>query len=133
MLFFSKRKDGGQKSNVDGFFLIELKSLFSIAILKFNKGAREEFHSHAFDALTWFVKGDIIEEDVNGVKYIYKKSLIPKVTPKDKVHKVIANKDSWCITIRGKWVKNWFEITSDKKKKITFTHGRKVVKEEVLN
>lgn len=130
MLFFSKRKDGGKKSNVDGYFLIELKSLFSIALLKFNKGAREEFHSHAFGALTWFVSGDIKEEDVNGTEYKYKRSLMPKITKKNKVHRVIANKDSWCITLRGKWVESWFEVTSDKKKKITFTHGRKIVKEE---
>ena len=132
MLFFNKRKDGGSKSNVDGYFLIELKSLFSVAVLKFNEGAREEFHSHAFDALTWFVKGDLTEEDVDGSLYTYRKSFIPKLTPKNKVHRVIANKDSWCFTLRGKWVEKWFEITSDKKIKVNFTHGRKVVSKEAL-
>jgi hypothetical protein len=92
---FSKAKDGGKSSPVDGYFLFELKDLCSVAFLKFNKGTREEFHTHAFNALTWFVKGSLIEEDVDGSFKEYKRSIIPKVTLRSKNHRVIANEDSW--------------------------------------
>lgn len=58
--FLVKKKDGGPESPVDAYFLVELKGLFSIALLKFNKGCREAFHSHAFDAWTWFLSGDLV-------------------------------------------------------------------------
>jgi hypothetical protein len=62
MRFFSKAKDGGPESPVDGYFLIEIKSLFSIVLLHFNFGARESFHTHAFNAFTLWLKGNVYEE-----------------------------------------------------------------------
>ena len=61
MRILQKTKDGGKESTVDAYFLIELKGWFSVALLKFNKGSRVNYHSHAFDALTWFIKGDMVE------------------------------------------------------------------------
>ena len=76
MKLFSKCKDGGKESPVDAYFLIECKGLFfSVALLKFNKGGREAYHTHAFDAYTWFLKGDLVEEDVSGEQYTYKRSI----------------------------------------------------------
>lgn len=124
--FMSKAKDGGQKSPVDAYFLIECKWLFSVAILKFNKGTREEFHTHAFDAFTWFLKGDLVEECVDGTLYKYARKFLPKLTKKGKDHRVVANKDSWCLTLRGAWSDHWTEYNRDKDQTTVFTHGRKV-------
>jgi hypothetical protein len=132
MKFFKKAKDGGPDSPVDGYFLIELKGLFSIALLKFNKGGRENYHTHAFHALTWFLFGDLVEEDISGDEYRYTRSLKPKLTPRDKNHRVRAAKDSWCFTIRGPWVDSWTEDTPSGKT-ITLTHGRIVVNEGEKN
>ena len=117
----SKTKDGGPKSPVDAYFLIEIKGLFSIALLKFNKGCREEYHTHAFNAYTWFLKGDLLAEDVNGSTLTYKRSLIPKVTLKGKNHRVKAIKDSWCFTLRGPWDDSWTEY--DEKLDVTTVLG----------
>lgn len=103
MRFFSKCKDGGVLSPVDAFFLIEIKSLFSIALLRFNKGGREEYHTHAFNAYTWFLFGDLVEEDFHYKKYKYTRSFKPKYTPKEKNHRVKANKTSGVFTVRGPW------------------------------
>lgn len=127
MKIFSKSKDGGPNSPVDGYFLIEIKSLFSIAVLKFNKGAREEFHTHAFDAYTWFITGDLKEEDVDGDMLIYQKNLKPKFTPRDKNHRVIAQEDSYCFTIRGPWSRYWAEVDKKTNTQTVFTWGRKIV------
>ena len=64
MRFFSKVKDGGPESTVDAYFLIEIKNWFSIALLKLHKCSRENYHSHAFNALTWFIKGDMVEHRI---------------------------------------------------------------------
>lgn len=125
--FFSKAKDGGSKSPVDGYFLFELKSLCSVVLLKFNKGSRENFHNHAFHAMTWFIKGEMVEEDVSGSKLKYKFSLKPKITMREKCHRVIALEDSWCISIRGPWSKNWKEFNKQTNETTILTNGRKVV------
>ena len=41
MKFFGFGSDGGENSGVTGFWLFEIKSLFSIAILKFAKGTKK--------------------------------------------------------------------------------------------
>ena len=128
MRIFEKTKDGGELSTVDAYFLIELKGLFSIALLKFNKGSRVNYHSHAFNALTWFIKGDMTEHVLGGIVRKYKRSLIPKLTGKSVMHKVVAKETSWCLTIRGKWDKTWEEYDPTTKKYITLeSGGRKVV------
>lgn len=130
MRILQKTKDGGSESPVDAYFLIEIKSLFSIAILKFNKGGRENYHSHAFDAWTWFLTGELLEERIidNTKQYNrYFRSLLPKFTPKDNLHRVKAFKDSWCLTIRGKWKNTWTEYNEKEDKTITFTHNRKII------
>ena len=117
-------KDGGVDSPVDAYFLIEWKGLFSIALLKFNMGGRESYHTHAFDAYTCFLFGDLEEEDFNGSKYKYTFNLLPKFTPKAKNHRVVARRDSWCFTLRGRWQDTWTEDNKDTGKHTTFTHGR---------
>lgn len=129
MRIFYRGKDGGPESPVTGYWLIEIKSLFSIVLLRFNKGTREAFHSHAFNALTWYLFGDMTEQRIYKNGYIvqkdYKFSLIPKITKRDNLHRVFARKTSWAISVRGPWSNTWQEYKDDKF--ITLTHGRKII------
>lgn len=125
MHFLNRAKDGGPTSTVDAFFLFEIKSLGSVAILRFNKGGREAFHTHAFNALTWFICGDLVEQRIDGTVTRYRRTLLPKVTRRSNNHRVIANRNSWCVTIRGPWNNCWTEDTDTQK--IVLTHGRKIV------
>ena len=118
-------KDGGPESPVDAFFIVEIKSLFSVALLRFNKGGREAFHTHAFNAWTWFLWGDLVEEDINGEFHIYERNILPKITRRIKNHRVVANETSWCFTIRGPWEKTWTEDTETHH--TVLTHGRRIV------
>jgi len=127
MKFMSKAKDGGPDSPVTAFFILEMKPFFTIAILKFNKGSREQFHTHAFNAYTWLLKGHMLEETIDNSLYTYQKSLVPKYTPCSKNHRVIAHTNSYCLTLRGPWSKTWQEYDSSLNKTTAFTHGRKVV------
>lgn len=127
MRFLSKTKDGGQESTVDAYFLFEIKWLCSIAVLRFNKGSRANFHSHAFNALTWFIKGKMTEHFLEDKCVKYKRSLFPKLTKKEVMHKVVAEEVSWCLTFRGPWQKTWKEYDTVSGKYITLTHGRKII------
>ncbi len=120
---FCKSPDGGKDSGVTGYFLIEWKNVFSIALLRFSKGSREAFHSHAFNAYTWWLKGEVIEEYADGSPARkWKPSIKPKFTPKSKFHKIIGIKETWAFTFRGAWEDTWQEQKDGET--YTLTHGR---------
>jgi hypothetical protein len=123
-LFYVK-PDGGKDSGVTAYFLIEWKILFSIGILHFKKGSREAYHNHAFNALTWWLKGKVIEEKTDKSTKNYQPSFKPKFTSRENFHKVIANENTYALTFRGPWKNAWNEFKNDKL--ITLTHGRKII------
>jgi len=128
-----KKYDGGKESGVIGYCLIEWKILFSIVLLKFNHGSRENYHSHAFNAVTWFLSGRVKEETyVNHFARIdfpdkwFIPSVIPKITRRGKIHRVHSIGTTWALSFRGPWRNTWHEIDKNNKV-ITLTHGRKQV------
>ena len=127
MKFFTKSKDGGPESPVDAYFLFEIKSLCTVALLRFNPGSREALHTHAFNALTWFISGSLVEQDADGSHHIYRRKWLPKLTRRTKNHRVIADRTSWCFTIRGPWSSTWTEDTETHH--TVLTHGRKIVEQ----
>lgn len=129
MKLFHKAKDGGQESNVTGYWLIEWKDVFSIVLLKFSKGSREAYHTHAFNAISWVLKGKIEEQTLlPEYKNTYTVSLIPIFTPKQRLHKVLGVADStWVLSFRGPWADAWYEYFKDGTLHL-LTHGRKRLK-----
>lgn len=127
MKFFSSGTDGGDKSGVTGFWLFEIKWLFSIALLRFAKGTRENYHSHAFNALTWFISGKVEEQHLNKEPMYWTPSLKPKYTPRSTFHRVNALEDTWAFTIRGPWSKTWYEYDPHDEKYIELKSGREII------
>ena len=130
MKIFSKSPDGGVNSGVTAYFLIEWKGLFSIALLRFSAGSREAFHSHAFNAITWWLKGEVLEyyyPTKPGDFKEFKASFKPKFTPRECFHKIVAMRPAWALTFRGPWAKEWKEYHTKTEETITLTHGRKQV------
>lgn len=127
MKFLTISKDGGKKSHVTGLFIIEIKSLFSIVILRFAKGTREAFHTHAFNALTWFLWGNVVEHHKVGTSMEWGPSFLPKYTSRTCFHKVYANKNTYALSVRGPWKDTWKEWLPKTNEIITLTHGRKRV------
>ncbi len=125
---FKKSHDGGPNSGVTGYWLIEWKLGFSIVILRFSKGSREAFHTHAFNALTWWAKGSVEEHFADGsTPKTWKPSLKPKFTPKSCYHKIIGKEVSWAFCIRGPWEKTWKEKRKNGEFFLTF--GCRIVEE----
>lgn len=123
---FYKKYDGGKESGVVGYFLIEWKILFSIGLLRFNEGSRANYHSHSFNAISWWLSGKVEEETYKDEYKTFSPSLKPKITLRSKVHKVKGLKKTWALTFRGPWEDVWYEV--DKNDKIIkLTHGRKIV------
>ena len=127
MKLFSLAKDGGPDSHVTGFFLVEIKSLFSIVLLHFANGTREAYHSHAFNAVTWVLKGEFQERMLDGKVNIFKPSLKPKITLRSTFHKVFSVGSTWALSFRGPWTNTWKEFLPSTRKFVTLTHGRKIV------
>lgn len=125
MKFFEKVRDGGKDSNVDSYFMFEFKNLFSLVIFKFNKEYRNTYHSHAFNALTWFISGNLKEIFLYKNDYVYKRSFIPKITKKSDLHIVEAIETSWAISIRGPWEKEWLEYDPVNNMTTVLSWGRK--------
>lgn len=139
MKLLKHMKDGGPESKVDGYWLVEIKSLFSIVLLHFSPGSRDAFHSHAFNAISWLIRGKLNEHTtlqtsifhVVEAVTIYIPSIVPIVTPKSMFHRVVSVGDSWVISFRGPWSKTWKEYIPATGENITLTHGRQVVVESI--
>lgn len=130
MKVFKLLKDGGPFSRVWGFFIIEAKRLFSVVLLHFADGSREAYHSHAFNAVSWVLKGKLVEHEINGKVNVYTPSLKPIYTPRSMFHKVVSDGDTFVVSFRGPWANEWQEYLPDKRSFLTLTHGRRVVANE---
>lgn len=119
---FVKRTDGGEKSGVTAYWLVEWKKVFSIGILRFDIGSRDVYHSHAFNALTWWLKGRVTEVEYPNTPRDFAPSIKPKKTLRSMMHKVIAHVRTYALTLRGPWNDTWEEIRRDRN--VTLTHGR---------
>lgn len=130
MKLLRKAKDGGPDSTVTGYWLVEIKGLFSVVLLKFEDGSRDAYHSHAFHSLNWVLKGEVHEHlvDEMGKCFIkHRAGLRPILTKRSTCHKVVSLGTTWVLSIRGPWNKYWFEYNPQTFKVSTLTHGRKVV------
>lgn len=142
MKFLSKSKDGGPESTVFAYWLFEIKFLFSIVLLRFDNGSRDAYHSHAFNCISWVMKGRLEEEVVRtepatvyyGLKLppysflstnVYTPSLKPVMTYRTTTHKVVSVGTTWVISFRGPWSKTWKEVVDGQEK--TLTSGRREV------
>jgi len=130
MKLFHKSKDGGPDSNVTGYWLIEAKSLFSIVLLRFDKGSREAYHNHAFNAVSWVLSGELLEyvSPALSITNSYLPSIKHIYTPSERFHRVFGIADTtWVLSFRGPWSKTWKEYLPDEDREITLTNGRVVV------
>lgn len=123
-------KDGGSESTVDTW-MFEIKSLFSIGLLRFNGTSREAFHSHAFNCVSLVLKGCLREEfldESKGVRFHADSEWI--VTKRTDIHRVDSLGTTWVLTFRGPWHKTWVDVVEHKIAGVydvrQMIHGRRV-------
>lgn len=129
MKFFHRAKDGGPKSTVVGYWLAEVKRLFSVALLRFANGSRDEYHSHAFNSVSWVLWGTLIEEHLDGRIEVHVPSLFPIITRRDTFHRVVSLGTTWVFTLRGPWARTWYEYDPLTDRTVILRNGRVVVNE----
>ena len=127
MKLFYFGKDGGPDSTVWGFWPIEAKGLFSVALLCFENGSREAFHSHAFNSVSWVLTGGLTEMVLEGPELTYKPSFKPVWTPRSRFHKVASEGRSWVLTFRGPWKDTWQEYLPKLRKYVRLSSGRRII------
>lgn len=127
MKLLTKRKDGGQESTVTGYWLIEIKCLFSICLLKFEGRSRDVYHTHAFNCFSWVLRGALRETFVcyNYNEKTHKASWLPFMTRRGDFHKVDSvTPVTWVLSFRGPWAQRWQEYDPKSGSFTHLTHGR---------
>lgn len=109
-----------------GYWLIESKRFGSVALLRFERGTREAYHSHAFESVSWLLSGKLVERHLNDVVDVHVPSVRPIRTHRTTFHKVHSVGRSWVLTFRGPWTDRWFEV-DESGRTYRLTHGRKEV------
>jgi len=128
MKLFTVRKDGGTESTVTGFWLIEAKRLFSACLLRFDGLSREAFHTHAFNCISWVIRGELVETFIDGSVARHPASWRPFITRRTDFHKVSsATATSWVLSFRGPWASQWREYLPRLGKFVTLASGRRIV------
>lgn len=125
MKFLETSKDGGSESTVWAHWLIEAKRLFSIVLLRFENGTREAYHSHAFNSISWVLRGKLEERHLDGQIQYHYPSWKPVITKRDTFHQVFSYGRTWVVSFRGPWADSWKEV--EQGEEITLTSGRKVI------
>lgn len=122
-------KDGGPESLV-WMWGIESKRFGSILLLKFGHGSREAFHTHAFNSISWLLKGRLVEllHPADRAE-VYRPSFRPIITKRSTFHMVLGGiGTNWVLSLRGPWRDEWSEYDPTTNVYSTLTHGRQVVR-----
>jgi hypothetical protein len=126
----SWEKDGGGESTVSGLYVLEVKSLFSIVLLRFGPGSREAFHSHAFNCWSWVLGWKCLQEEhMDGSINLLPASRLQRWlgfgTYRNTFHKVSSWGTTWVLSFRGPWSPYWKEYLELESRGRTLTHGRR--------
>ena len=113
--------------NIRRFTIIEIKYVGGIIVNIFNTENQDRFHSHAFHALSWMIKGhyyeDVIVDNETVTKLIEKSRFIPR----NYIHKITkSSPNAMSVTFEGPWESTWNEYFDNGRVK-TYTWGRRVI------
>lgn len=114
--------------NISRFTIIEIKYLFGIIINTFNTTSQDRYHSHAFHAWSWMLKGGYFEDVIKDGKVIRNVAIWKsRWIPRNHIHRIgYSLPGSMSVTFEGPWESTWQEYFTDGRMK-TYTWGRKVL------
>lgn len=114
--------------SIKRFTIIEIKYLGGIIVNIFNTRNQDRFHSHAFNAWSWMIKGHYYEDViVDGKEIVTKKIEKSRYIPRNHIHKITkSSHNAMSITFEGPWESVWNEYFDDGRIK-TYSWGRKVI------
>jgi hypothetical protein len=115
--------------HLDRFVLFEIKYLFAIYYNVWNVIEHDRFHTHAFPAISFGIKGQYYEQQIKDgiiVKRLYKAPWFRFISRNNNHRMLNSSKNAISITIAGPWDCMWSETFLDGTKRI-LTWGKNVV------
>lgn len=115
------------------YALFEWKLLFSVIIYNWKTIRQNRFHSHAFPAIAFLLKGEYVEEVYKDGKIITKvvgkdQRFKPRYLPRHYTHRILkAKPQTYTIVFTGPWTRYWYEWFEDTNTWVKYTWGRRVV------
>lgn len=123
-------KDGGAESTVY-VWGVESKRFGSALLLNFRGYSREAFHSHAFNAVSWVLRGvlrETIQEPGRRMRLAHHfAGLRPIYTTRSRFHKVDSTGSTWALSFRGPWSYTWLDQPIGQRRASVLTHGRREI------
>lgn len=110
------------------FTLVELKFIGGIILNIFNTTTQDRFHTHAFPALSFMLKGFYNENILHPNGKIEKRKIIPGIRyiPTYCNHQILdSSRNAISITIMGPWGYSWSETNAEKLNTRIYTWGRR--------
>lgn len=125
---FDKVRISLGEGHLDKYTLFENKSLFSVYFHVFNTVEQDRFHTHAFDAVSFVLRGSYEEEQKlpSGIVIKKKVGVGVRYIPKDYNHRLLRSEpDTMSLLFAGPWVRYWTEENRSFTR--TLTWGRREV------
>ena len=129
--FLTAKKVALGKGNVTQYTLIECKELFSIIFYRWNTIDQVRFHTHAFNAHAFLLRGFYHEKVISDGKIIDKtvnQWLKPRFLARNYCHSIgYAKPQTMTLVITGAWQETWQEYFPDTNEWVTYSWGRKKI------
>jgi hypothetical protein len=114
IVFWKKKDINNGEQNVTELTILEWKKLFSIKLFHFHKttGDQDRFHTHSFNAVSFLLKGNYIEEVIVGKKVLPLPRNRSKILyiPKGEFHRITKSDGCRTLLITGPWEPEWTEL-----------------------
>lgn len=113
--------------NIQRFTIFEIKYVCGIIVNIFNTTNQDRFHSHAFNAFSWMLRGHYFEEVIEDGAVVTKKIEKSRFIPRNYIHKITqSTPNAMSITFEGPWESTWNEYFDTGRVK-AYSWGRKVL------
>jgi hypothetical protein len=134
--FFTSKDVALGEGSVTQYTFFECKELFSIIFYKWNTVDQVRFHTHAFPAYAFLLRGfyheKVITEDKRIIKKIVNQLFKPRFLARNYCHSIgYAKPNTVTMVFVGRWSKQWKEYFPDTKTWVTYEWGRKKVNKVV--
>jgi len=127
-IFFKKSEVALGEGSVTQYIVFENKHFLSLIFYRWNTIDQVRFHTHAFGAVAFLLKGwyweKVMFNDIEMTNFV-NVPLVPRYLPKNYCHAVgNAKPGTLTMVIAGPWQKTWKEYFPDTKSWVTYTWGR---------
>lgn len=130
-VFLRKKRVELGDGYIIAYTIFEHKYLFSIILYHWKTIRQNRFHSHAFPAVAFLLRGEYKEEVYRRGEIIQKtvnQWLKPRYLPRNYTHRILeAKPKTWTVVFTGPWIKHWYEYFDDTKIWVKYAWGRRVI------